>query len=133
MPPSSNVSVVMPVYNALPHLDAAVRSILNQSHADYEFVIYDDASTDGSTKRLREWASQDKRIRLFEGDHNLGPVGSSDFVVEHSTLPLVARMDADDTCSPDRLERQLELFREKPRAGLVGSLFEIIDERGRRI
>jgi hypothetical protein len=42
-------------------------------------------------------------------------------------------MDADDTCSPDRLERQLELFREKPRAGLVGSLFEIIDERGRRI
>jgi glycosyltransferase involved in cell wall biosynthesis len=131
--PEERVSVVMPVHNALPHLDAAVKSILDQSHADFEFVIYDDASTDGSTERLREWSKQDERIRLSEGKQNLGPVGSSDFVVEHSTSALVARMDADDTCSADRLERQLELFREKPRAGLVGSLFEIIDERGRRI
>jgi glycosyltransferase involved in cell wall biosynthesis len=128
-----SLSVVMPVYNALPHLDGAVRSILDQTHRDFAFVIYDDGSTDGSTERLREWESKDPRIRLFEGERNLGPVGSSAFVVEHSAAPLVARMDADDLCSPDRLERQLQVLRDHPKAGLVGTLFDVIDERGRRI
>ena len=127
------VSVVMPVYNALPHLDGAVRSILEQTHRDFEFVIYDDGSTDGSTERLREWAQRDSRIRLLEGERNLGPVGSSAFVVEHSTAPLVARMDADDLCSPDRFARELEVIRNNPRAGLVGTLFNVIDHQGRKI
>ena len=127
------LSVVMPVYNALPHLDAAIRSVLDQTHGDFEFVIYDDASTDGSTQRLREWAAIDRRIRLFEGRRNLGPVGSSTFVVEHSRARIVARMDADDVSLSDRLERQFALLRSNRRAGLVGTLFEIIDKQGRRI
>ena len=60
------LSVVMPVHNAMPYLDAAVQSILGQTFADFEFVILDDASTDGSTERLRHWARQDARIRLIE-------------------------------------------------------------------
>lgn len=132
-PADAVVSVVMPVFNALPHLDGGVRSVLDQTHRDIEFIIYDDASTDGSTERLREWAAKDQRIRLFEGKHNRGPVGSSAFVVEHSTAPLVARMDADDLCSPDRLARQLQVLRENPDAGVVGTLFDIIDGHGRRI
>jgi len=130
---NERISVVMPVHNALPHLDAAVRSILDQTHRDFEFVIYDDASTDGSTEQLREWARRDARILLFEGERNLGPVGSSANVVEHSTAPLVARMDADDVCSPERLTRQLELLRGRPEVGVVGTLFEVIDDRGRVI
>src|SRR5207302_7707366 len=78
------ISVVMPVYNALPHLDAAVRSILDQTFRDFEFVIYDDGSTDGSAERLRDWAARDPRIRLIEGKHNLGPAGSSAVVVEQA-------------------------------------------------
>src|SRR5690349_22832239 len=106
----------MPVHNAMPHLDAAMRSILGQTHRDFEFVIYDDASTDGSTEALREWAVRDNRIRLFEGKDNLGPVGSSMFVVQHSTGSLIARMDADDVSLPGRLERQVALLRERPSA-----------------
>jgi glycosyltransferase involved in cell wall biosynthesis len=127
------LSVVMPVHNALPHLDAAVQSILDQTYRDFEFVIYDDASTDGSTERLRQLAGLDPRIRLFEGKRNLGPVGSSIFVVEHSKGQLVARMDADDVSLPTRLESQIQLLREKPRAGLGGTLFDIIDGQSRRI
>lgn len=133
MSDEESLSVVMPVYNALPHLDGAIRSILDQTHRNYEFVIYDDASTDGSTERLRQWARDDSRIRLFEGKRNLGPVGSSAFIVEHSTGPLVARMDADDLCAPDRLERQLEVLRNYPCAGLVGTLFDVINDRGQKI
>jgi glycosyltransferase involved in cell wall biosynthesis len=127
------LSVVMPVHNAMPHLDEAVRSILDQTYRDFEFVIYDDASTDGSTERLRELARLDRRIRLLEGKCNLGPVGSSAFIVEHSSAPLVARMDADDVSHPDRFDRQIDLLRGNPKAGLVGTLFDVIDGRGRRI
>jgi glycosyltransferase involved in cell wall biosynthesis len=127
------LSVVMPVHNALPHLDAAIQSILDQSYGDFQFVIYDDASSDGSTERLRDWARKDRRICIFEGESNLGPVGSSAFIVEHSSAPLIARMDADDISAPERLKRQFDLLRDNPRAGLVGTLFDVIDDRGQRI
>ena len=123
----------MPVCNAQPHLDGAIRSILDQSHGNFEFVIYDDASTDGSTERLRDWALEDDRIRLYEGTRNLGPVGSSAFVVEQAAAQIIARMDADDLCSPDRLAREMEVLRANPAAGLVGTLFDIIDSHGRQI
>jgi glycosyltransferase involved in cell wall biosynthesis len=127
------ISIVMPVHNALPYLDEAVESILAQTHRDFEFVIFDDGSTDGSAQRLRQWAEKDKRIRLHESKRNLGPVGSSNAVVELAGGSLIARMDADDISHPERLRRELEVFAERPGTGLVGSLYEIIDDRGRKL
>lgn len=125
------VSVVMPVRNALPHLDAAVESILSQSFGDFEFVILDDASTDGSTERLREWASRDSRIRLIEEERNLGPAVSSQRVAVAATAPIVARMDADDISLPGRLADQLRVLDAHPEVGVVGGLYDIIDPDGR--
>ena len=136
MPPASSdrtLSVVMPVHNALPHVDAAIKSILEQTHRDFEFVILDDASTDGSTERLKEWAAKDDRIRLHLGKKNLGPAASSNFVVREAKGSLIARMDADDISNPDRLRRQLEILRAYPEAGLLGSLCDVIDEQGRMV
>ena len=126
------VSIVMPVHNALPYLDAAVESILNQTFSDFEFVILDDASTDGSTERLRDWAKRDPRIRLFETKRSLGPVGSSNRVARAASAPIVARMDADDISYPDRLADQLNVLRRNPDVGLVASLCDFIDAGGRR-
>lgn len=127
------VSVVMPVHNAMPYLDIAVESILGQTVQNFEFVILDDASTDGSTRRLREWARRDPRIRLLEEKHNLGPALSSQRVAEAARAPIVARMDADDVSYPRRLEEQLDVLDEFPEAGVVGGLFDIIDGSGRKI
>lgn len=127
------VSVVMPVHNALPHLDAAVESILGQSFRHFEFIILDDASTDGSTERLREWASCDSRIRLIEEKHKLGPALSSERVARAATAPIVARMDADDISYPTRLAEQLDILNRDPGVGVVGGLYDIIDSNGRRI
>lgn len=127
------LSVVMPVRNALPHLDAAIRSILDQSYRDFEFVILDDESTDGSTELLEKWAQQDSRIRLFRSETNLGPAGSSNLVVAHSRAPIVARMDADDVSHPDRLRLQIEMLDRHPEAGLVASLCDLIDPQGRTL
>lgn len=130
---AQTLSVVMPVHNALPHLDAAVRSILDQTHGDFEFVILDDASTDGSAERLKEWAAKDDRIRLHLGKKNIGPAASSNFVARAAKGSLNARMDADDVSHPARLRRQLEIMRKLPEAGLVGSLCDVIDEQGHKV
>jgi glycosyltransferase involved in cell wall biosynthesis len=120
----------MPVRNALPYLDAAVESILKQTLTDFEFVIRDDASTDGSLERLRHWAALDKRIRLFEGRECLGPAGSSNWVVRNARAPVVARMDADDVSHPGRLERELDILGTHPDAVLIGSTWQGIDRQG---
>jgi len=123
----------MPVFNALPHLDQAVESILQQTVADFEFVILDDASTDGSTERLRYWASRDPRIRLVEVDKNLGPAMSSERAAREARAPIVARMDADDISCPTRLEEQLKVLDAHPDVGVVGGLWDVIDANGREI
>lgn len=127
------ISVVMPVHNALPYLDESIGSILNQTFTDFELVILDDASTDGSTDLLRNWARKDERIRLYESQRNLGPSGSSNFVVYQSRSPLIARMDADDISHPERLRRQFEVIESHPEVALVGTLYEGIDSSGRRV
>ena len=127
------LSVVMPVHNAGMYLDAAITSILGQTFADFEFVILDDGSTDGSRERLRAWAAKDHRIRLLKEPRCTGPVASSNRIVAESRAPLVARMDADDVARPERLARQVAAMRARPDAVLAGTLSETIDGRGRRV
>ncbi|MDQ1708072.1 MAG: hypothetical protein QOJ88_1283 [Pyrinomonadaceae bacterium] len=125
------LSVVMPVYNALPFLDASVESILNQTCHDFEFVIFDDASSDGSGERLHEWARRDPRIKLHRSEKRLGLSGSSNAVVANSRAEIVARMDADDIAHPDRLQRQLEVIAPAPDVAVIGTLCDGIDNVGR--
>jgi glycosyltransferase involved in cell wall biosynthesis len=124
------LSVVMPVKNALPYLDAAIESILGQSFGDFEFIIRDDGSDDGTTARLRYWAARDRRIRLFESRSSLGPAGSSNWVVFQASAPIVARMDADDISHPDRLREQFDIMLRSTEAVLVGTLWQGIDRQG---
>lgn len=125
------LSVVMPVRDLAPFVEASVRSVLRQNFADFEFVILDDGSTDGTREILRQWAARDRRIRLFEEKGQLGPALSSNRVVAHARGDIVARMDGDDVAHPDRLRRQLEALDADPGACLVGTLWEGIDEAGR--
>ena len=125
------LSVVMPVHNALPFLDESISSIVKQTFTDFEFVILDDASTDGSEKVLREWEKRDSRIRAFQSDRKLGLPGSSNLVVSKANAPVLARMDADDISHLDRLRRQWEIIKSRPDVVAVGTLCEGIDANGR--
>lgn len=124
------VSVVMPVHNAAPFLNESIGSILNQSLAEFEFVILDDGSTDDSRKILHGWQQCDDRIRLFEGEKSLGLSGSSNFIVSKTSAPLIARMDADDISHPDRLLKQWEVMRRQPNVVAAGTLCDGIDSKG---
>jgi glycosyltransferase involved in cell wall biosynthesis len=127
------LSVVMPVRDVAPFVDKAVESILGQSFGDFEFIIRDDGSVDGTREILRRWQAADPRIRLFESDTSLGPTGSANWVVKQSRGSIVARMDGDDIAHPDRLKLQMEALAAHPEACLVGSLWEGIDHYGRRV
>src|SRR6185503_4659911 len=133
LPAKPLISVVMPVYNALPFLDDSINSILTQTFRDFEFVIFDDASTDGSVERLRQWAARDRRIRLYEGKTPLGLSGSSNAVVAQARASIVARMDADDIAHPDRLRHQWQVIESRPDVAVVGTLCIGIDADGREV
>jgi glycosyltransferase involved in cell wall biosynthesis len=128
-----SLSVVMPVYNALPYLNESISSILDQTFRDFEFVIFDDASTDGSIQLLRQWSLKDKRIRLHESKERLGVSGSSNAVVFKSASSIVARMDADDIAHPDRLRMQWKIIESTPDVAVIGSLCKGIDASGREV
>jgi glycosyltransferase involved in cell wall biosynthesis len=127
------LSVVMPVHNTRAFLDQSIASILNQTLQNFELVILDDASTDGSSDLLQNWARQDSRIVLDHSKHQLGPVGSSNFVVSKSKAPIIARMDADDVAYKDRLKRQHDIINNHADVAAVGTLSEGIDSNGRLV
>jgi glycosyltransferase involved in cell wall biosynthesis len=126
------LSVVMPVHNGGRFLHESIQSIVRQTFSDFEFVILDDCSTDGSSKILRDWEKQDGRIKVFASRHKLGLSASSNAVVLKAAAPNVARMDADDVSHPDRLRRQLHVFENYPDVVAVGCLSDGIDAEGRR-
>ncbi|HWG75640.1 MAG TPA: glycosyltransferase [Steroidobacteraceae bacterium] len=124
------VSVLMPVYNGAAYLRAAMQSILNQSFCDFEFVVLDDGSTDGSLRILQEYARLDGRVRLLSRE-NRGLTYSLNQLIATARGEFMARMDADDIAMPERLARQVEFLRTHPGVLCVGGAFQIIDEAGR--
>jgi glycosyltransferase involved in cell wall biosynthesis len=126
------VSVLMPVYDAAAYLARAVESILGQTLRDFEFLIYDDGSTDGSIQIVEGYARQDPRIRLSRKPHAGYAVWLREGVAA-ANAPFVARMDADDIARPTRLQRQLDFLEHHPDCCAVGARVLRIDPDGRPI
>lgn len=124
------LSVVMPVFNAGPYLPIAIESILRQTFGAFDFIIYDDGSTDGSYEAALAYAECDCRIRVLRGKSRKGPVASSRAAATAATTPFVARMDADDVARLDRLELQLRAMLSVPEAAVIGSLYTFVDGSG---
>lgn len=117
------VSVVMPVYNAESYLNDSITSILKQTYRDFEFIIIDDGSTDNSLSVIKEF--KDKRIKIISRE-NRGIAYSLNQAIEMSSGEYIARMDADDISSEDRLEKQVEYLDNNLQIGLVGSRFKML-------
>ncbi|WP_166038207.1 glycosyltransferase family A protein [Sphingosinicella sp. YJ22] len=125
------VSVVLPVHNGRAFVESSIRSILAQDFADFELVVGDDGSDDGTSEVLARLAAEDDRIRVLRRPTKSGLAGSANWVVSEARAPLVAIAHADDICDPSRLRRQVALLARRPDAVLVGALADGIDPRGR--
>ena len=107
------VSVVMSVFNGLQYLPSAIKSILNQSFRDFEFIIIDDGSTDGASEYLDAISTNDKRIKILHQE-NMGLGFSLNRGLLLSKGKYVARMDADDISHHNRLAMQVEYMENRP-------------------
>ncbi len=126
------VSVILPVFNAGGYLDSAVKSILNQSFCDFELILLDDGSTDGSLERLKLFALNDSRCKVHTWP-NRGLVGTLNEGIRLSKGEIIFRMDADDLAQPNRIEKQLKYLNENPDCVAVGSQVMLIDPEGLEI
>ena len=108
------VSVVMPVYNPGKYLVDAIDSILSQTFSNFEFIIVDDASTDGSWKIIKSFAKKDSRIIAFKNKINLGVSLTSNIAISQARGKYIARMDSDDVSTLDRLQKQVDFLKQHP-------------------
>lgn len=130
--PVPQVSVLMSVYNGELYLAEAIESVLAQSLSDFEFLIHDDGSTDGSWAILQDFAARDARIRLSQGA-NVGVAAAVNGLLKRARAELIARMDADDICMPDRFALQVAQLRAMPDLDVLGSAYFLMDEKKRPI
>ena len=120
----------MPVYNAERYVREAIESILNQTFGEFEFIIVDDCSSDGSLGVIESY--QDERIVLLRNEVNLGVARSLNRGLAAARGEYLARMDADDRCAPERLARQVEYLDAHPEVAVLGTWAVFIDAAGRQ-
>lgn len=130
---SPKVSVLMPAFNAEAFIDAAVESVLSQTYRDFEFVILDDASTDGTWAHLEKYAVRDHRIRLVRNACNQDIAAARNKLIGLSRGTYIAWQDADDVSYPDRITLQVAHLDAHPEVGIVGGqLYACLEEAGKR-
>jgi glycosyltransferase involved in cell wall biosynthesis len=127
------ISVCLPAYNNEAFIGPAIESVLNQTFADFELVVVDDRSTDGTREKIR--AFRDPRIRIVENDRNLGLEGNWNKALREARGRFVKILPGDDLLHSRCLERQTAVFEDPAAEGvaLVACAREIMDENGRKI
>lgn len=127
----SLVSFIMPVYNGASFLSKTIESILNQTYENFELLILDDFSTDNSIEIIKSF--DDKRIRLFKNKKNEGYIKGLNFLIQNSRGDYIARNDQDDISLPNRIYKQLKLFKRKPELSIVGGQIKTFGKSQKKI
>ncbi len=125
----SSVTVLMALYNGGHYLKQSVRSVLNQTHHDFEFLIVNDCSTDESVKIIESF--HDTRIHIHHNAANLGQTKSLNVGLKLASGEYIARMDADDVALPQWLEMQVRYIEKNPEHSAVSSYAVAIDEQNK--
>ena len=122
------VSVIIPVFNGVQFIEKAVRSVCEQTVQDFEIIVVDDGSTDGTQQVLRQM-EKNFEIQWHQQDHS-GPACARNTGIQHARGSYLALLDCDDMWLPLKLEIQLNVMKQCPDIGVVHSDFEIVGEDG---
>ncbi|MGN7987168.1 glycosyltransferase family 2 protein [Pedobacter sp. 22226] len=120
------ITILVPTYNCGKYIYKCIKSVLSQSYIDYELLIIDDGSTDDTEKIVK--AISDKRITYLKNAKNLGVIATLNKGVQLAKGKYIARMDADDLITGNRLQTQVDFLERNPEFGMVGSWYRVMDE-----
>ena len=126
------VSVIMPTCNAARYIKESVQSVLNQTYREFELIIIDDASQDGTENIIKRIAEQDARIVLIRNKENMGVSQSRNIGVRCAKGLWVAFLDSDDLWDSQKLEKQMDLICSHPEAVITFTASAFMDESGKR-
>lgn len=113
-----NVTILMPVYNAEKYIEKTIESILKQTYKDFEFLIIDDGSQDKSLVIINKF--KDSRIKVLKNEINRGLIFSLNKGLNEAKGKYVVRIDSDDICVKERVEKQINYMEKNPTVALVG-------------
>jgi glycosyltransferase involved in cell wall biosynthesis len=130
---SPKVSVGLPVYNGEKYLRESIESILAQTFTDFELVISDNASTDGTEMICQEYAGKDSRVRYYRSENNIGGSNNHNRVFELSKGKYFHWFSDDDLFAPTFLEKSVAVLDHNPSIALCFSMFKVIDEYGQQV
>lgn len=126
------VSIIMPMHNSAKYLRSSIESVIAQTYKEWELLIIDDFSDDGSIDIAEEYMARDSRIRLLKNtQRKYMPSAPRNVGVQAAKGRYIAFLDSDDLWFPQKLEQQLALFKDN-RTAIVYSNYEKIDEKGTR-
>ena len=129
---SMKVSIMMCAYNASAYIVDAIESIIAQSYQNWELIIGDDRSTDDTLSIISRYLG-DSRIKLISHDTNLGYIRNKNSIFAAATGELLTQLDADDTCPPERIEKQVCVFEKHPEIKICATNYSTIDIAGQVI
>ena len=123
------VSIIVPVYNAVKYIETTIEMVSRQTYKDWELILVDDASTDGSADLIEKLvSSQGKRVRLIRKNVNEGAAAARNTGIDASAGRYIAFLDADDVWMPDKLQKQIA-FMEKTGAAFSFHSYEFGDDK----
>lgn len=126
------VSIITPVYNSAQFLEPTIHSVLAQSYSNWEWVLVDDCSTDGSFELLGAFQARESRVKLFRNSHNLGQGKSRNFAIEKASGDFIAFLDSDDLWKKEKLSVQID-YMLRQQVHFTHTSYGYIDERGNKI
>lgn len=121
------IDILMATYNGEKYLEEQINSILSQTYDNFNLIISDDASTDNTPKILEEYATKDKRIKIFKQNKNLGVISNFEFLLNQVENDLFMLADQDDIWEENKIEKSLEKIKDE-NADLVYSDLKVVDE-----
>lgn len=125
------VTIAIPFYNPGPFFEDAVKSVFAQTYSNWELLLVDDGSTDGSLEKAL--AVKDPRVRVINDGKNLGLVARLNQIAQLASGEYLARMDADDIMHPERIEKQVAFLENNPDVDVVDTGAIILDRDGQPV
>lgn len=124
------VSVIIPTYNAIETITRAVQSVLYQTYQNFEIILVDDQSKDGTYDLLRTLEKNDSRIHVYQNEKNSKSAYTRNHAIQKSIGEYIMQLDDDDYCDKERMEKQVNFLKQNSEIDFVGSNCYLFDEQG---